>query len=236
MNILSANNLTFKYSETVIFDNASLEVKRGKITGIIGSNGSGKTTFFDILCNLRQPKSGTLKNLSKKHLYLSQTLGTPATLRMSDIYKMMLSLSTPEIISKQDILDKFNAWSPPLANRYHQIWSKKPSTCSYGEIRCFFTLSLLTIPADLIILDEPTAGVDPEFRYYTWLFLEKARDAGATVLVSSHSIDEIANYCDEFYMIANKTFNKFSSGVEFMQRYDATNLDEAFIKASTCAA
>lgn len=232
MNILSVNSLSFQHRSTEVFKNAHLGVKKGEITGIIGSNGAGKTTLFDLICNLRTPSSGTIENLADRYIYLSQTLSAPATLKLSDIYKMISTLSSPTTLSMQQIRMKFNTWNPELSNRFEKIWNKKPDSCSYGEIRCFITLSLLTLPTDLIILDEPTAGVDPEFRYYTWLFLKKAKASGATVLVSSHSIDEIAGYCDSFYMIENKQFTKYQDGNEFMIRQCATNLDQAFINAS----
>jgi len=87
--------------------------------------------------------------------------------------------------------------------------------------------------SDLIILDEPTAGVDPEFRHFIWLGIKHACSEGASVLVSSHYTQEITASCDRFYMLAHHQLEAFHSADQFLARYQATSLDEAFISAST---
>lgn len=228
-----ANLIDFHYDETKIFNQASLEVIEGSIVGILGPNGSGKTTFFDIVCNLKKVASGHIENNYSDFTYLSQIVNTPPTLRMHDIFKMVVALSSDEHITQCQALEKLNNWCPSITARYKEIWNKKSSMCSYGETRWFFTLSLLAISSDFVILDEPTAGVDPEFRHYIWQCLHGAAKDGAGILVSSHSVDEIINNCSYFYMISQQRFNRFSSGSEFMQRYKAKTADDAFIRAVT---
>ncbi|NBA94215.1 ATP-binding cassette domain-containing protein [Pseudomonas sp. R5(2019)] len=232
MAILTADNISFSHKNKCLFKSASLVIEKGSVTGLLGPNGAGKTTFFDILCGLRKPDTGTLSINANERLYLSQTLSTPATLKMSEVFRMLSCLCASTLPGKAYMLQRLERWSPNLAKRYGEIWDKRPAICSYGEIRCFFTLSLLGLPSDLIILDEPTAGVDPEFRYYLWQCIRQASDEGATVLVSSHHIDEIAQHCDDFYMITQRQFLGFSSGDEYKEFYKAATLDEAFIKAA----
>jgi len=232
MGVIKTNSLCFGFSEKTIFSNASINVVPGCITGLLGPNGSGKTTFFDIVCGLKKPSEGQLVNSFVSQLYLSQTIMTPPVLRMFDIFKMTTLLCSSNRISQEQALNKLAVWSPEIVERYKEIWTKKSSVCSYGEKRWFFTLSLLAIDADLVILDEPTAGVDPEFRHYIWKCLRGAANEGAAILVSSHNIEEVASNCDNFYMISEQQFKPFSSGKEFMSRYDASTLDEAFIRAA----
>jgi len=232
MGVIQARSLCFGYSDKTIFSDASINVVSGSITGLLGPNGSGKTTFFDIVCGLKRVRSGQLFNNSVKQLYLSQTIVTPPVLRMFDIFKMTTLLCSPIRISQEQALKKLAVWSPGIVERYKEIWKKKSSVCSYGEKRWFFTLSLLAVGADLVILDEPTAGVDPEFRHYIWKCLRGAAAEGTAVLVSSHNTEEIASNCDNFYMISMRQFLPFSSGKEFMDSYGANTLDEAFIRAA----
>ena len=145
---------------------------------------------------------------------------------------MVVNLNSDRTLSQADTIDKLNSWSTSLGKRYAEIWKKKPSVCSYGEIRSFYTLSLLTLEADLFLLDEPTAGVDPEFRHYMWLGMKAAREEGAAFVVSSHQINEISSNCDRFYMLAGNEFTEFSSERDYLEHYAAATLDEAFIKAS----
>lgn len=233
MRLLTVDKLTFSHKHHLLFSNASLSIDSGDIIGLLGPNGSGKTSFFDMICGLTNRNSPAITKRFKSHLYLSQTVTTPHTLRMFDISNIITLLCSKESKIEKKTLSKLAKWCPEIIARYDSIWKKKSATCSYGEKRWFFTLALLTINAEIIILDEPTAGVDPEFRYYIWKCLKSAAAEGTAILVSSHNIQEISDNCDRFYMINNHTFNHFSNGEDFINHYGAQNLDEAFIHAAS---
>ncbi len=232
MKQLLVKSLDVRYANHILFDKASIKVEAGFISGLLGPNGSGKTTFFDVICLLKKMDGGEIYNSFSKLLYLSQIIATPPVLRMFDIFNMMMLFCADSLVTQQDALRKIERWSPGVAERYCDIWQKKSSLCSYGEKRWFFTLSLLSVNADLVILDEPTAGVDPEFRYHIWKCLEGAASEGVAVLVSSHNVDEIVNHCDDFYMLSQRRFNHFTDAKGFMSAYGAISLDEAFIHAA----
>ncbi|NWA85869.1 AAA family ATPase [Pseudomonas sp. D2002] len=233
MSRLIIDSLNVRYASHTVFHNASLSVAAGSISGLLGPNGSGKTTFFDVICGLKKMDGGQISNSFCKLLYLSQIISTPPVFRMFDIFKMVMLFCSETRVTQQHALDKIERWSPGIAQRYCEIWNKKSSLCSYGEKRWFFTLSLLSAHADLVVLDEPTAGVDPEFRYHIWRCLEGAAADGVAVLVSSHNVDEIVAHCDDFYMLSQQRFNRFTDAQGFMQAYGASSLDEAFIHAAS---
>lgn len=233
MKRLIVDSLSVGYPRRALLENASMQVSAGSISGLLGPNGSGKTTFFDVLCGLKRMDAGELNSSFSTLLYLSQIISTPPVLRMFDIFKMTLLFCSESEVTQAHALEKIEKWSPGIADRYCEIWNKKSSLCSYGEKRWFFTLSLLSANADLVILDEPTAGVDPEFRYHIWKCLEGAAAEGVAVLVSSHNVDEIVAHCDDFYMLSQRRFHRFSDGGDFMAAYGAGSLDEAFIRAAS---
>jgi ABC-2 type transport system ATP-binding protein len=230
---LIVSSLHVRYASHVVFQSASLGVEAGMISGLLGPNGSGKTTFFDVICGLKKINGGEINSSFSKLLYLSQIVSTPPVFRMFDIFKMTMLFCSDKKVTQQHALDKIEKWSPGIAERYCEIWNKKSSLCSYGEKRWFFTLSLLCANADFVILDEPTAGVDPEFRYHIWRCLEGAAAEGVAVLVSSHNVDEIVAHCDDFYMLSQQRFDRFTDAQGFMNAYGANSLDEAFIHAAS---
>ncbi|KAA6175605.1 AAA family ATPase [Pseudomonas veronii] len=233
MRRLIVKSLGIGYAQHVVLEDASLTVGPGSISGLLGPNGSGKTTFFDAVCCLKKANSGEISNSFSTLLYLSQIIATPPVLRMFDVFKMMMLFCSDTKVTQKHALEKIEKWSPGIAERYCEIWEKKSSLCSYGEKRWFFTLSLLSVNADLVILDEPTAGVDPEFRYHIWKCLKGAAAEGVAILVSSHNVDEIVAHCDDFYMLSQRRFNRFTDAEGFMNAYDAASLDEAFIHAAS---
>ncbi|MQU28129.1 ATP-binding cassette domain-containing protein [Pseudomonas helleri] len=140
MSILSAVDIHFEYPNKPLFVQTSLQVEAGQIVGILGPNGAGKTTFFDIVCGLKKISGGLLTHSFTQQLYLSQTVMTPPALRMFDIFRMTELLCSTTPLKKQHVLDKLSHWSPPMLQRYNEIWDKKSSLCSYGEKRWFFTV------------------------------------------------------------------------------------------------
>ncbi|AYG45537.1 ATP-binding cassette domain-containing protein [Pseudomonas sp. Leaf58] len=232
MSILTLTNIGFSYNKEPFLDNVSFHLARGEVLGILGRNGAGKTTLFDLICALRKPCRGEINNASHRQVYLTQVLTPPPSLRMSEAAGLVAQLNAPRVPGHAELVSRLSGWSLSLGRRYAEISQKKVSTCSYGEIRSYFTLTLLLLDSDLIILDEPTAGVDPEFRHYIWLGISSACKEGASVLVSSHYTQEIVAHCNRFYMLAQGQLEAFESGNQFLTRYQATSLDDAFINAA----
>ncbi|MDZ5601983.1 AAA family ATPase [Pseudomonas sp. RP23018S] len=150
---------------------------------------------------------------------------------MHEAYRFVACLNADRVRSRDEISAMLEQISPRLAIRYMDIWAKPAGVCSYGEIRSFLALSLLTSGSDLFILDEPTAGVDPEFQYYLWQAVRHACALGATVVFSSHQITEVAEHCDGFYLLHNRTFQRFEQANDFMAVHQANSLSEAFMNA-----
>lgn len=229
---IKAESISLEIMNKTIFDKANILIKKNEITGIIGKNGAGKTTFFDLLCAVRTPDKGHLYNFTRQQSYLSQTLGMPSALSMKEIYELTAALLSDQKPSLYNVQQIFEGWDAHLADKFKEMLKKRPSHCSYGEIRFFFTLSLISFSKELLILDEPTAGVDPEYRQYIWRLLKKARENGITIIVSSHNIQEISDHCDSFHLIHKHQFLKFNNAQEFLAAFGGKTLDDAFI-AST---
>jgi ABC-2 type transport system ATP-binding protein len=230
MNIIESKNLDFGFDKPV-FSKANFNVLKKSITGVIGSNGAGKTTLFDLICGVRVPEGGALDIHTENPAYLSQTVSTPPSLKMGDLFNLVSTLVSDRSINGEKAADEFRRWHPALADRFERISSRRPSQCSYGEIRYYFALTLLLMPNELILLDEPTAGVDPEHRYYIWKAISAARAKGKTIVISSHNLHEIVEYTDIFWFINNREIISYDSKQAFLQAYRSHDLDQAFINA-----
>lgn len=135
MKCFQVKNISFSYGKRKIFYNASLNIAPHKVTGLLGANGSGKTTLFDLMCELAHLSSGEFNNTFEKLSYLSQTLMTSPTLKMSDTFNMISALTSSKPSSLSNAIEKLSRWSPGIVGRYEELWNKKSSICSYGEKR-----------------------------------------------------------------------------------------------------
>lgn len=230
---LEVKLIDFAHKKNKIFNAASMKISEREIIGILGPNGSGKTTLFDLICNISKPNSGLIYNTFERQSYLSQTITTPPLLKMHEIFTMASSLTCEDRHPETQTLNKLKKLAPEIVGRYNELLKKKSAICSYGEKRWFFALLALTNGSDLVILDEPTAGVDPEFRHYIWKCIKGFSMDGGAVLVSSHNTEEIIQNCTCFYMISNKKLKKYMSKDSFLSAYHTKTLDEAFIAAAS---
>lgn len=197
MTMLQANNITFSIQGTSLLHDVSLSVSSGEIVALLGQNGSGKTTFIELLCNMMKYSSGNFvffKNGSFEQN--KQNIGilwdNPVIFPMLKIKEIIGFTQKIYGITKlpQDIynfleLDK-------IKNRFFYQLSK-------GEKkRIAIFLSVLHNPS-LLVLDEPTADLDPMIREIIWRNIFKSKDRG--VLFTTHLWEEASKYATKIYFI-----------------------------------
>jgi ABC-2 type transport system ATP-binding protein len=192
--IIRLSNITKHYRDKKALQDVSLSLKRGRIYGLIGKNGAGKTTLIRIMSKLSLPDSGTVKTVG--HIKSSYIVELPA---------FFAGMNAVENMETRAILQgtPFSRIKPLLAIAGLSDTGKKPARdFSLGmKQRLGIALSLLCEP-DFLVLDEPTNGLDPEGVADFRNLIKKIRDdTGATVLVSSHQLSELALYADEFVFI-----------------------------------
>lgn len=231
--IIYGKDLVFKYSKNEIFNGITFSFERGYIIGLLGENGSGKTTLFDLISGNITPTSGNLiVNVKAEDIaYLPQVVTLPPALRINEVLEMMSCFQG--ISANQTYSRLASLWPKPMLVRYDEIKRLRTGVCSYGEKRWFATAALLAIyKRSLFLLDEPTAGVDVQYRYLIWQCIKQIKNLGCTVIVSSHLLDEIGANTDLFYFLKNSNILKFNNMQEFMCRFDSASPDEAFINAT----
>lgn len=204
--VIDVEHLTKSFGGPPVVKDLSIKVRRGRIYGFLGPNGSGKTTTIRMLCGLLTPDSGTgsclgfdivrqANRIKEEVGYMTQRFSLYAELTVRENLEFVARVygipNAGEEVS--DTLQQIglDSWSDHLAGTLSGGWKQ----------RLALAASMLHKP-QLLLLDEPTAGVDPKARRDFWDEIHKLAAAGITVLVSTHYMDE-AERCHELAYIFN---------------------------------
>ena len=194
---ISATDLTKSYGDFTALDQLSLEVKNQEILGLLGPNGAGKSTFIRLLLGAIRPSSGRAtiygldcyrdrENVHRKVSYL------PGDARL---YRRMKGREVLEFFSRLRG-QKNSQYSVQLAERLELDLSRRVAAMSTGMRQKLAIVTTLSANTSILILDEPTANLDPTVRSEVLQIVREARESGATVLFSSHVLSEIEDLCD----------------------------------------
>lgn len=227
---------TYKSADTPAVDDLSFEFTKGKIIGLLGPNGAGKTTTISILCGLieeyngqvtvlgqdRKSNNDKLKNLVSvvpQQIALYPTLSCKENLYYyGRMYNLPMSILQPMI---NDFLHEFGLYDHA---------DKQIKNYSGGmKRRANIIASLLNQP-DLLILDEPTAGVDVQSRIMILNFLKNYNKQGKSIIYTSHLLEEAESLCEEILIIDKG--KKVVQGIpkELIFTNQAENLENLFLK------
>lgn len=193
--VVTVRGLRKSYRDRVVVDDLDLDVAPGEVVGLIGANGAGKTTTVECLQGLRRPDAGLVRVLGMDPATDADRLrpmvgsqlqdsALPDRLRVSEAISLF---STARARNADQLLERFG-----LGHRRRSFFG----SMSGGERqRLFLVLALLNQPR-LVILDELTQGLDPAARREVWSSVAQLRDAGTTVLLVTHELDEAEALCE----------------------------------------
>ncbi len=207
-----------------------LSIRVGEIYGLLGPNGSGKTTIIRCVAGLLRPEAGTLSVLggtpraavnSGRVGYMTQAPALYADLSVEENLAFFAALENVPNAS-QRIEESLRAVD--LLDRRRSV----VSTLSGGmRTRVSLAATFLNHPS-LLLLDEPTVGVDPVLRHQSWARFRRLAAAGITILVSSHVMDE-ASRCDRLGLIRDGVVLAEGSANELVSRAGTRDLESAFL-------
>jgi len=202
--VIEVNNIEKHYGNVKAVDGISLQVKRGEVLGIIGANGAGKSTTLEIIMGLRKPDSGTVNvlgmNIAEASDKIKQRIGIQ--LQQTALY---------DRIKVKEALQLFSSYYEKTRNLNEIIatlglepyLNKYVKNLSGGwQQRTSLALALINDP-EIIFLDEPTTGLDPQARLELWGCINRYRDEGKTIILSTHYMDEAQRHCDRIAIIKN---------------------------------
>jgi ABC-2 type transport system ATP-binding protein len=213
----------------VVLPELSVDVRAGSVTGLLGPSGSGKTTLIRAIVGVQQIASGHVHVLGRR-------AGSPV-LRGQVAYVTQ----APSVYADITVLDNLNYFARILDVGRAEIDEAIDSvslggfdgrvvgTLSDGQrARVSLATALLHDP-DLLVLDEPTVGLDPVLRRDLWRSFRALADEGATLLVSSHVMDEAA-HCDDLVLLREGRLVAHEPPAELLRRAHTDDMDEAFLR------
>ncbi len=204
-NILEVKNLSISYGSNIAVDDITFSIKHGEIFGLLGPNGAGKTSALSVIEGLIKPKSGTLLlegvDLQTHPMQAKaimgvqlQTTSFQPELSIKQIIKLFAGLYNVKLLDR-DISESLQTigLEKEKSKRYKQLSGGQQQRLS---------LYIATIHSPLILLlDEPTAGLDPQSRRQLWDRIEHIRKDGGSILLTTHSMEEAQAVCDRLAII-----------------------------------
>ncbi|NYB51113.1 MAG: ABC transporter ATP-binding protein [Methanobacteriaceae archaeon] len=227
--------LTKKYGDFVAVDNLDLKVKKGEIYGLLGPNGAGKTTLIKMLSSIVNPTSGEAKVLGEKIPdgkiaskigYMPQETGLYLGLTVDQnlkFYSRVFNLTNEEMEKREDELLKF----VDLTHWKHEMAENLSGGMKH---RLSLACTLIHQP-EILFLDEPTVGVDPELRVSFWNYFNQLRRKGVTILITTHYMDE-ARHCDRIGFMERGRLIAEDTPEELLKKSGKDSLEDAFLEFS----
>jgi len=239
--MVEVKNLKKRYGDKQAVDGVSFSVKKGEIFGILGPNGAGKTTTLEMMETLRDIDAGTViidgVDVSKEPNKIKYLIGVqpqaPAfqdKTKLTEVIELFAAaygekVDAMEFLRDVDLEEKANSYVENLSGGQKQ--------------RLSITTALVHGPK-VFFLDEPTTGLDPQARRHLWDLIEKVRDKGISVIMTTHYMDEAEILCDRIAVMDNgkivatdtpKNLIKqlLKRGFKKKQHVEQANLEDVFI-------
>ncbi|CAI2558702.1 putative multidrug ABC transporter ATP-binding protein YbhF [Apilactobacillus kunkeei] len=232
--IISINNLKKKYGQQVVLNDVSFEVDYGQIVGLIGPSGAGKSTIIKLTLGMEKADSGD-SEVFGIHMPNRKILNKMGYMAQSDSLYSSLSARENLIffakmreVKKEDLASEIDRVSQ-VVDLKDQLDKKVDNFSGGMKRRLSLAIALLGNP-QLLILDEPTVGIDPALRKNIWTELGKLRDKGCSILVTTHVMDE-AELTDRVALLIDGNIIADDTPSNLKQQYDVDSIENVFMKA-----
>jgi ABC-2 type transport system ATP-binding protein len=236
VNALELRGLTKRYDDGLLaLDGLDLTVPAGEFFGLLGPNGAGKTTLISAVCNLIRVTAGEIDVFGHPHhsnearrtvgvaeqdINLDRFLDVEETLVYHGGYYGMsrgrAHARAREMMDVFDLRGKAGVRAPKLSGGMRR--------------RLLLARALMHEPR-LVILDEPTAGVDFELRLELWRYIRRLHDEGTTILLTTHYLEEAEELCEDIALIRDGRLLARDSAAGLRDAYEADSLADVYVKA-----
>jgi ABC-2 type transport system ATP-binding protein len=229
-NAVTVDGVSKSFGSLKALDDVSLRVRSGEVYGLLGPNGSGKTTLIRTLVGLILPDSGSVTVLGTRMPnvavlgrvgYMTQQAALYPDLSVEENVRFFAAVNDAEAGVEE-------------ALRFVELWDRRQSVITElsGGMRQRASLACAIVHGPrLLLLDEPTVGLDPQLRIQFWEGFRLMTRSGISIVVSSHVMDE-AERCDRLGLVRSGKLVAEGSAAELKERAGTTDLEQAFLTLS----
>jgi ABC-2 type transport system ATP-binding protein len=233
---VSIEGLTKDYGELRAVDKLTLSIGEVEVFGLLGPNGSGKTTTINCLTGLLKPTEGTVKVLG----FDAQSQGPMAREAMgvspqeTAVYPYLTGEENVRLFGELHSVPKkaLDASVDLVLEKVGLLEDAKRRVSKYSggmKRRVSIAMALVTDPK-VVLLDEPTVGMDPQARRAVWDFILELRDRGKTILLTTHYMEEAEELCDKVGIIDHGRLIDLGSPGDLKAAHGARDLEDVFIQ------
>ena len=218
--MLRLEHITYRYSagtpfEAKALDDVTLDIRRGRITGLIGHTGSGKSTLVQLLNGLSRPEAGRVlldgqdiwqepKQIGKVRFRVGLVMQYPEYQLFEETVRADIAFGPRNMQLSADEIAARVAEAAAFAGVDPSLMDKSPFDLSGGQKRRVAIAGIMAMRPEVLVLDEPAAGLDPQGRRDIFGGIRAYnRQTGSTVLIVSHSMEDMAQYCDDVAVMAH---------------------------------
>ena len=230
--IISVEHFSMTFGKTTIINDLSFEVKRGETFGLLGSNGSGKTTIIRALLGAYIPTNGSL-TIDGKPFSVDGPVKLGYLPEERGLYKKETVLDTMVYFGRLKGMDGHSArdWSLAYLDRVElgdkaKIRLDKLSGGQQQKVQLGITI--MNDP-ELLILDEPTKGFDPVNRRLLMNIIEDCQEKGSTVIMVTHQMEEVERLCDRIILLKNGKAAAYGTVAAVKKQHGNKSLDDIFV-------
>ena len=231
--IVSIEDFTMKFGSKTVIDNLSFEINKGETFGLLGSNGSGKTTILRALLGIYPATKGKLLINGKKFTpelggkigYLPEERGLYKKENVLDVMTYFGQLKgverqaakewSLEYLKRVDLADKAKMKIDKLSGGQQQ--------------KVQLGVTIMNNP-EILILDEPTKGFDPINRRLLMHIIDEQKAKGSTVILITHDMAEVERLCDRLLLLKNGNKHAYGTVSEVLKKFNKKNMDDVFLE------
>ena len=235
MGLIQCTDVCKAFGEKVALDHVSVDIPKGKIFGLLGPNGAGKTTLIRIINRITIPNAGTVlfdgrpitQDDVEKIGYLPEERGLYRKMKVGE---QAMYLAQLKGMSARDAAAELKKWFVRFG--IESWWNKKVEELSKGMAQKIQFITTVVHKPSLLILDEPFSGFDPVNAQVIREEILRLKEAGATIILSTHNMESVEELCDNIALI-NKSKVVISGGVDEIRRKYGNNNVELIYTSST---